>query len=252
MNLTTYLQGSHPKDSESLNKQVTVYGFPITVERPRGSMRTLHDADGNIVYQRRMFYDYGFFNGSKGRDGDEVDVFLGPSQRATEVYVVHMVDKGPIVDQREDEDKVMLGFDTAEMARSAFLLHYPASFYDSMTSMSLATFREKLATAALPYRRKKITAQCPVNAECGTTCTSCMKAKVQACPKCGSKEHGGLKAPDFEMVECKACGKVYELRASGSKRQNYISRKIKLLIDEGYPHEQAVAIAHKYAEERGL
>ena len=35
------------------------------------------------------------------------------------------------------------------------------------------------------------------------------------------------------------------------KAREYISRKIKILMDEGYPQKQAVAIAYSYARRKG-
>jgi hypothetical protein len=41
-------------------------------------------------------------------------------------------------------------------------------------------------------------------------------------------------------------------RKLSKKAQSFISRKIKKLLDEGYPQEQAVAVAYSYAKKRGF
>jgi hypothetical protein len=146
-------------DTKSEKKRVSFQGIPITVEVSKGNSRVLHNDQGEVVYKVKMSHDYGFFNKTKGRDGDEVDVMLGPNQHATEAYVIHMVDKGPDADEREDEDKVMLGFSSASDAKDGFLRHYPANFYGGMSCIPMTEFKHKLATASLPYRRKKITAR---------------------------------------------------------------------------------------------
>lgn len=135
-----------------------VQGFPVTIEHPKGSVRTIKDDLGRVVYEKRMYVHYGFFNKSKGRDGDEVDVMVGPVPNAKEVYVIHMLDKGPDKDARQDEDKVMMGFPNEQQAKNAFFLHYPQNFFGGMTTLPLATFKKKLAEGSKPYRRKKITA----------------------------------------------------------------------------------------------
>ncbi len=136
-----------------------VMGLPVTVEYPRGSVRHLLNDAGETVLKKRMYSDYGFLNGTKGRDGDEIDVMLGPLPQCKEIYVIHMRDLGKDVDQREDEDKVMIGFQSAAAAKAAFLLHYPANFYQSMTSFPFVEFRKKLRTSQLPRRGKMLHAQ---------------------------------------------------------------------------------------------
>ena len=148
-------------DTKPVNRKVVRHGLSITIEHPKGTFRVLHDDRGVVVYKKLMSSDYGYFNGTKGRDGDEVDVMVGPMENAKEVYVVHMTDKGPRVDEREDEDKCLIGYPSATAAKAAFLAHYPRDFYSGMTCLPVETFKKQLATASLPYRRKKITAGGP-------------------------------------------------------------------------------------------
>lgn len=163
-------------------KHVKFQGFDIAIEYPAGVTRELKNAKGEVVYRKRMVYSYGFIATTKGRDGDEVDVMLGPSEKAQEAHVVHMIDLGPDVDQREDEDKVMLGFPDAEAAKKAFEKHYPATFYGGMTSLPLDVFRKRLKQ--LPG--KKIT------------------AGVIHCVQCEATEI--TMSPDTTMLYCRGCG----------------------------------------------
>lgn len=160
LNATLALR-AHADDTPIAGTQTTLHGLPITIEHPRGTQRKLHDDKGNVVYKVHMHYAYGFFNRTKGRDGDEVDCFVGPMKNAKEVYVVHMKDMGPVPSEREDEDKCMVGFQSADAAKAAFLMHYPKSFYDGMTALPVDVFKARLAKAQLPYRKKKITAGGP-------------------------------------------------------------------------------------------
>ncbi len=143
-------------DTKPVNRKVFVHGLPVTIEHPRHTTRILHDAKGNVVYKRFMYHHYGYFDGTKGRDGDAVDCFLGPLANAKEVHVVRMVDKGPVPSEREDEDKCMVGFPSADAAKQAFLQHYPADFYGGMVSLPVAEFKERLRTASLPFHTRKI------------------------------------------------------------------------------------------------
>lgn len=149
---------AHATDTPVANVPCKRHGLHITIEHPKGTLRVLHDDKGNPVYKKHMYNDYGYFNKTKGRDGDEVDCIVGPMQDAPEVYIVHMLDKGPVPKEREDEDKCMVGFPSPDVAKKAFLMHYPQEFYGGMTALPVAEFKRKLATAQLPYRKKKLTA----------------------------------------------------------------------------------------------
>lgn len=141
----------------AVKKTARCHGLPIVVEAPRGTIRELKNDAGKVVYRKHMFADYGYLKGTKGRDGDGVDCFLGPvGDKAKEVYIAHMKDLGPDKDEREDEDKVMLGFPSYEAARQAFIQHYPESFLESMSAMPVKLFVKRMRTASKPWREKKI------------------------------------------------------------------------------------------------
>jgi hypothetical protein len=147
---------AHAKDTPVIGNKIKSHGLSIVVEHKKGTRRILHDDSGKVVYSQNLHHDYGFIKNTKGRDGDEVDCFIGPMKNAAEVFIVHMLDKGPVVAEREDEDKTFIGFPSADAAKTAFLLHYRKDFYGGMTSLPLADFKKKLKTAKMPYREKKI------------------------------------------------------------------------------------------------
>lgn len=120
-------------------------GLPVTVEYKAGSRRTLRNRRGEVVYDKRMRNHYGFIRATVGRDGDEIDVIIGPDQDAEFVYVIDMIDLGPDVAQREDEDKVMLGFADQDAAEEAFLWMYPETFLGGTKEIPLHVFRDRIA-----------------------------------------------------------------------------------------------------------
>ena len=77
-------------------------GIPVTIEVMAGDTRTIRNEAGEVVYKRKLQYDYGFIRGTIGRDDDETDVILGPAEYAPFVYVADMIDLGPDVDKREN------------------------------------------------------------------------------------------------------------------------------------------------------
>ena len=97
---------------------VNIHGFNITIENPKGSYRKGKDKDGK-EWKTLMHNDYGYFTRTLGKDGDAIDVFIGPNLNSTKIYPVDQY-----VDGEFDETKIMLGFDSKEQAKSAYLSNY--------------------------------------------------------------------------------------------------------------------------------
>ena len=93
-----------------------------------------------------MKHHYGFIRNTVGRDGDEIDCIIGSTLNAPMVYVVDMEDLGPEVAAREDEDKVLIGFNSPEEAEQAFVSMYDSDFLRSIVAMPVAEFRELILT----------------------------------------------------------------------------------------------------------
>lgn len=98
---------------------VKVDGMDITIENPKGSVRSGKDANGN-EWSVTMNNDYGYIRGTEGVDGDHIDVFLSDDPTEGNVYVVDQVNP----DGSFDEHKVMYGFNSADEARNAYLSNY--------------------------------------------------------------------------------------------------------------------------------
>ncbi len=92
-----------------------------------------------------MKYAYGYVRGTLGTDGDEVDVYIGPNEKSDKVFVVTQM-KTPEF-KEVDEQKCMLGFNSAKDAKKAYIDQYDnPKFFGSMKEMSLDDFKEKLKT----------------------------------------------------------------------------------------------------------
>lgn len=80
--------------------------------------------------------------GTLGLDGDPVDAYVGPNADAPTAYVVHQKFPGT---QAVDEDKVMLGFDSADDAERAYLEQYDGhGFMGGVTSWPVGELRDYL------------------------------------------------------------------------------------------------------------
>lgn len=103
---------------------VQVGAFDVTIENPKGSERSGTDANGK-KWSVKMNNTYGYIRGTEGVDGDHIhiDVFLAEDMDKWDGKYVFVVDQyNP--DGTFDEHKVMLGFNSTEEARSAYLSNY--------------------------------------------------------------------------------------------------------------------------------
>ena len=98
---------------------IKVDGMDITIEQPKGSIRTGKDASGK-EWHSEMHNTYGYIRGTESVDGDHIDIFLSDNPAEGNVFVVDQVNK----DGSFDEHKVMYGFTDIESAKQAYLSNY--------------------------------------------------------------------------------------------------------------------------------
>ena len=123
---------------------IYVKGMGITIENPRGSIRKFKDCNGKEGFVR-MKNHYGYFRNTRGngKDGDAVDVFLGPHLEDFErVYVVDQNNSNG----EFDESKVMIGFKSKSEAKKAYFSNYDKSWrgFGTITGVSLKLFKKWL------------------------------------------------------------------------------------------------------------
>ena len=95
-------------------------GYRITIENPKGSVRRGTDSRGN-AWENTLNNDYGYIRGTEGVDGDHIDVYLSDNPSEGNVFVVDQVNPKT---REFDEHKVMYGFNSAEEAREAYLANF--------------------------------------------------------------------------------------------------------------------------------
>ncbi|MGI5057335.1 hypothetical protein [Treponema socranskii] len=124
-----------------LQGRTTFQGMNISIENKKGSIRCGTDSDGH-KWAIKMHYDYGYIRGTEGADGDHVDCYLGDNENARNVYIIHQ--KIPGTDTY-DEDKCMLGFNTLEEAKAAYLKQYDKpGFFGGIDTVAVEVFKEKV------------------------------------------------------------------------------------------------------------
>ena len=99
---------------------VKIDGYDVTIENPKGSVRSGVNGQTGQRWATTMQNTYGYIRGTEGVDGDHIDVFFSEDPSQGDVFVVDQVKK----DGSFDEHKVMYGFPDIESARKAYLSNY--------------------------------------------------------------------------------------------------------------------------------
>ena len=118
---------------------VKVAGFNISIEQPRGSVRSGTDANGK-KWSVTMNNTYGYMTDNVGVDGDHLDVFLSNDIDSWNQQNVYVVDQYNL-DRTFDEHKVMLGFNDKDEATDAYFSNYDSSW---------RTSKRKIITSTVP------------------------------------------------------------------------------------------------------
>lgn len=123
---------------------VQVGVFDITIEQPKGSVRSGVDANGN-KWETTMQNTYGYIRGTEGVDGDHIDVFLSDDIDAWNGRRVFVVDQYN-EDGSFDEHKVMLGFNETDDAEAAYFANYDSDWANNhktvVTAVNLEDFEK--------------------------------------------------------------------------------------------------------------
>ncbi|MHB1266984.1 MAG: DUF6582 domain-containing protein [Acidithiobacillus ferriphilus] len=121
---------------------INFQGLDIRVQNPSGTLRSGISPSGQ-PWETSMEADYGYIAGTEGKDGEDVDVFVGPDKDAQSAYIITIM-KPPSF-ENIDEQKVMLGYNTGAEAKRAFMRHYDSpKFFGSMTAMTMTDFKKKV------------------------------------------------------------------------------------------------------------
>lgn len=136
---------------EGTKFKTTFQGIPINVDRPKGFVMMGRDDQGK-PWARHYRYDYGFIPRTKGGDGDGLDVFVGPNDKAHEAYWA--VQRKP--DGDFDEYKVFLGFDNRDEAVAAYRQHIPKKLLAGFVTMKVDMMKAMLGIGADGYKLQSL------------------------------------------------------------------------------------------------
>lgn len=137
---------------------VRVGTFDISIEQPKGSVRSGVDANGK-KWETTMQNTYGYIRGTEGVDGDHIDVFLSDDidgWNGRKAFVVDQYNE----DGSFDEHKVMLGFNEAADAETAYFANYDKDWAKKhktvVTSVNLEDFEKWIGSS---HRKTKAFAE---------------------------------------------------------------------------------------------
>lgn len=123
----------------------SIWGIPLAIENAKGSERSGVGPDGKEWKVPSLPYHYGYAKKTEAKDGDAVDVMLGPHTQSRKVFIVdqHDAETG-----KYDEAKALMGYGSSDQAKAVYL----KGFSDGkghkrlghMTEMDIDTFKDWL------------------------------------------------------------------------------------------------------------
>lgn len=142
------------KYAYKLEDRLKFRNLEISIENKKGGIRKWFNPQDNTHGEQKMTWPYGYIRMTEGMDGDHVDCFIGPNEQAPNVYVI-TTSRAPHF-RTVDEQKCMLGFDSAAEAKKAFLENYTnPKFFHDMKELTYEEFERK-AWATKNSNRHKI------------------------------------------------------------------------------------------------
>lgn len=117
---------------------IQIHGLDITVENPRGSVRSGKREDGS-TWSHEMSDHYGYIRRTTGADGEQVDVYVGPKPTSGRVFVVDQLNQQT---GGFDEHKAMLGYSSKESAVAAYRKNFDKGWkVGPVQSMTIPQFK---------------------------------------------------------------------------------------------------------------
>ena len=199
---------------------VKIGPFNISIEQPKGSVRSGVDKDGK-KWEVEMQNTYGYFRGTEGVDGDHIDVFLSNDIDGWNGRQVFVVDQRN-ADGSLDEHKVMLGFNDINDAEAAYMSNYKEGWQGlgAITGVSIEEFEKWISSS---HRKTKAFAEYKnVKTDEGQSTSE----DAEDIPRLDKHRVGSGPLTDREVVmESDVYSKVLgKPRYYGKKQREYVAR----------------------------
>ena len=121
---------------------IKLHGLDIAIENPKGSVRAGVSPQGK-PWQTAMQDHYGYVKRTIGKDGDQLDVFIGDKPSSDRVFVVDQIDPKT---GKFDEHKAVVGAESLGEARAIYQRNYEPGWRGAgaITEMSADGFKSWL------------------------------------------------------------------------------------------------------------
>lgn len=228
---------------------VKVDGYDITIENPKGSVRSGKDADGK-EWSVTMNNDYGYIRGTEGVDGDHIDVFISDNPEQGNVYVIDQINQKT---GEYDESKVMYGFNSLEEAKEAYLSNFEEGWkvgvVSGVTKEEFKKWIESSVKKTKPFSEYK-----SVNVEeaqnDGSKNRIVSNERYEELKKRLREKLGQLNAGiDPELIAIGAEMAVYHIERGAIKFADYASAMIKDMGDAIRPYLKSFYSSARYMPE---
>lgn len=126
--------------NDPIKKFIHVQSIPIMLEWLKGETRKYYSKTNpsEVTYTKKMKADYGYFPATLDADGEQLDVYVGPSRDSEFVFIINQLKP----DGSHDEQKVMIGYRDEEEAKKSYLDHMPKDRFGSMTRVLISDFKK--------------------------------------------------------------------------------------------------------------
>lgn len=140
-------EAAREAETEPTPAQIKLHGLDISIENPKGSTRKGVDKQGK-PWESILKHHYGSLKRTEDKDGEQVDVFIGPNPESEKVFIVNQVDPET---KRFDEHKALIGFESEKKARVGYLANYQRGWkgLSSIVEMDMDSFKDWLKEADL-------------------------------------------------------------------------------------------------------
>src|SRR5512143_403258 len=128
-----------------IKKHINFQGLQISIETPKGEIRRGIDHEGK-PWANRISDDYDYIKRAEGKDGDQVDVFVGPNKKSNKVFIIDQLHHHA---EKFDEHKCLLGYNDRKQALTAYHKSSGRKYgshhtVGAVTEMSIDAFKEWL------------------------------------------------------------------------------------------------------------
>jgi Inorganic Pyrophosphatase len=126
--IATRIRQIRGDDAMPMQRLIKMHGMEIGLQYLPGDMR----------HGKKMEVGYGYIRNHVGEDGMALDVYVGPSETSKKAFMVQQLKENGDF----DENKVMLGFDTIEDAKAAYIKAIAESRFGKISPITFAKIHE--------------------------------------------------------------------------------------------------------------